>query len=107
MDDKITYWATIAFSALGLLLLILNISLVNNNRHMQEEIGQKQAIIARANSVSQANQGLVQAIAEIALKSNDTAARDLLNSQGITLKAPAPAAATDVKAKPTDDKKKD
>ena len=85
MDEKITYWASVAFSALALILLVLNVSFVNGNRSMQEEVAQRQATINRGPTLNQVNQGIVQALAAASVKEGDTQARDLLAAQGITL----------------------
>jgi hypothetical protein len=89
MDEKITYWASVAFSALALILLVLNVSFVNGNRSMQEEVSQRQATINRGPTLNQVNQGIVQALANAAVKEGDTQARDLLAAQGITIKSDA------------------
>ncbi len=88
MDDKITYWASVTFGAAALLLLVLTVSFVNSNRALQEETNQRQAMINRGQTLNQVNQGIVQALANAAIKDGDTQARDLLAAQGITLKQP-------------------
>ncbi|MDP9127135.1 MAG: hypothetical protein M3N08_02585 [Pseudomonadota bacterium] len=88
MDEKTTYWASIALGAVALVLLVINMSLINGNRHLQEEISQRQAAINSGVTLNQVNKGLVQALAEIAVKNSDTEARGLLAAQGITI-APA------------------
>jgi hypothetical protein len=103
MDEKITYWASVVFGALALVLLVLNISFVNSNRVLQDEVGQRQTNITKGNTLSQVNQGLVQALANAAVKDDDRDARDLLAAQGITLKPNATATA---KAADEKDKKK-
>jgi hypothetical protein len=102
MDEKITYWAAVAFGALALVLLVLNISFINGNRALQDEINQRQAVLNRGQTLNQVNQGLVQALANVAVKDNDAQVRDLLAAQGITLKSKADAAAsaTDTAATP-------
>ena len=104
MDEKITYGASVVFSVLAILILVINISLVNSNRHLQEDMGQKQVIINRANAVNQANQGLVRALAEATVANNDADLRALLASQGITVKA-NPTADNGEQVKPETDKK--
>ncbi len=108
MDEKVTYWLSVAFSMLAVVLLVLNISLVNSNRHMQADLSQRQAMLSRGAAISQMNQSLVQALAEIAVRANDLEVRDLLTGQGITIKPQAQGAADGEasKAKAADDKKK-
>ena len=100
MDEKIAYWAAVAFGALALVLLVLNVSFINGNRAMQDEVNQRQLVINRGQTLSQVNQNLVQALANVAVKDSDTQVRDLLAAQGITLKpnAGANAAAADASA---------
>ena len=62
-------------------------------RHLQDEVNQRQAAIQRGMTLSQVNQGLVQAMAEAVARDNDTGMRDLLASQGITIKSNAANAA--------------
>src|SRR5580704_3783407 len=86
MDEKITYWAAVVFGAVSLVLLVLNVSFINSNRTLQEETNQRQAAINRGPTLGQVDQGIVQALANAAVKNNDTQARDLLAAQGITIK---------------------
>jgi len=96
MDDKVAYLASVALSALALLLLVTDISLVNSNRQLQIEVNQRQAIINNGVNLSQINQGLVQALADFSIKDNDKEIRDLLAAQGITVK-PKTASAEETK----------
>jgi heme exporter protein D len=99
MDEKTIYWAAVTMSALALLLLVINMSMFNSNKQLQEEVTQRQAVINDSIPRSQINKGLVQALAGIAVK-GDTDARSLLAEQGITLNTPAPAAKEDDKEAP-------
>jgi len=104
MDEKIAYWGSVIFSALALVLIITDISLSNANRTLQQDVSQRQSLVASGQQLGQLNQNLVQALAEAAYKNNNLELRDLLATQGITLKnseaAPAAAPAT----KPTEKK---
>jgi hypothetical protein len=86
MDEKVTYWASVVLSALALLLLVVNVAMVDSNRHLQEEVNQRQATIQRGVTLSQVNESLVQAMAQSAIKDGDSGMRQLLTAQGITLK---------------------
>ena len=86
MDEKLTYWGSVIFSALSLVLIVVNISLSNANRTLQADVTQRQSTITGGQQLSQLNQNLVQALAEAAYKDNDNQIRDLLTTQGITLK---------------------
>jgi len=98
MTEKLTYWLTFLFSVVALVLLLANTALIEGNRRLQEQATQQQAIINNANNVSQLNQGLAQALAEIVIKEKDKDIESLLASQGISVRkeaaaAPAPASA--------------
>ncbi len=109
MTDKILYWMSVLFSGLALLLLVVNTTLVKSNRDLQVEMSNRQASINAASNLTPLNQNLAQALAEVSLKNDDTDIRDLLTSQGITIRKPDVKADTDSKAvakkKPVEDKK--
>lgn len=101
MNEKLAYGASVLLSAVALVLLVANVILANANRTIQLQVSQRQNVVGTGQTLSQVNQGLVQAMAEAALKNNDAQMRDLLASQGITVKSePAPAAAPASTAKP-------
>lgn len=97
MGEKIIYWLSVMCSIGALALLILNAALISSDRHLQQTIAMRQATINQGITLNQANQGLTQALADAAVKNNDTAIRDLLASQGITINTTAPALAADKK----------
>ena len=103
MNDKVLYSGSMILSALALLMLVTNICLINSNRNMQMEIGQRQAAINNSGPQSQLNQALVQALAQAAVNDDDKAIRELLSSQGISIKKNA--AAGDKAAAPAEKKK--
>jgi hypothetical protein len=86
MDDKAAYWISVALSAIALILLVVNVSLFNGNTRLQAEVAQRQAAINNGLGLSQLNQGLVQALADAAVKDNDKSIREMLAAQGITIK---------------------
>lgn len=87
MNEKLPYCGAVLFSSIALVLLVINVSLATVNRAAQMEINQRQATLAAGQQLSQLNQGLVQMMAEAAIKNNNTKLRDLLTAQGITLKS--------------------
>ncbi|MFA4993918.1 MAG: hypothetical protein WC521_01240 [Bdellovibrionales bacterium] len=86
MNEKLVYQASVLFSALAVVLLVVNVSLASINRSKQNDVAQRQSTIVSGQTLAQLNQGLVRAIAETSLKNNDLQLRDLLSSQGISLK---------------------
>jgi hypothetical protein len=99
MNDKVLYWGAMVLSALALVLLVANVCVINGNRSLQVQISQNGAAINNSQNLSQLNQALVQALAQASVENDDSNIRDLLSSQGITIKpkaaadksAPAPA----------------
>ena len=86
MNEKLAYQASVFFSVVAVVLLVVNISLANINRSKQNDVAQRQTTIASGQTLAQLNQGLVRAIADQSIKNNDSQLRDLLTSQGISLK---------------------
>lgn len=87
-EEKIVYWSSVALGGLALVLLVVNISLINSNRNLQQEINQRQLAINTGTQLAQVNRNVVQALAEAAVKEGDSAARELLAAQGITVGPP-------------------
>jgi hypothetical protein len=87
MDDKVAYWASVTLGALALLIVVTHIVFTSSNRTLQAEVNQNQLKINSAVNLSQLNKSLVQALADASVKQNDKDIRDLLASQGITVKA--------------------
>lgn len=98
MDDKAAYWASVGLSAVALLLMVTNVALVNCNRNLQTEVAERQNMINNGMKMGQFNGNLVQALADISIKNDDKEIRDLLASQGITVK-PKAAVDSDNKSK--------
>jgi hypothetical protein len=84
--EKFAYAASVILSSLSLLLIVVTLFIVSGNRSLQAEVNKRQAAINTATSLVQLNQSLVQALAEVAVSKDDKDVRDLLSSQGITVK---------------------
>ncbi|MFA5041235.1 MAG: hypothetical protein WC464_06355 [Bdellovibrionales bacterium] len=91
MKEKIAYQASVLFSIVAFILLVVNISLANANRSLQNDLSKRQADIMQGQSLSQLNQALVRQIAEFSLKYDDAQLRNVLTEQGITLNGEAAA----------------
>ena len=89
MGEKIAYWVSIICSIGALAFLVLNAALIISDRHLQQTIAMRQTAINQGVALSQANKGLTEALADAAVKNNDTAIRELLTSQGITINTPS------------------
>ncbi|MGE3623957.1 MAG: hypothetical protein AB7H77_08835 [Bdellovibrionales bacterium] len=86
MNDRVLYLGSMGLGAVALLLLVINVCLINGNRNLQGELAQRQNAINNSGNLNQLNQALVQALAQASINDNDKAARELLASQGITVK---------------------
>lgn len=89
MNSKIAYWASVFLGFVALGLLVTDVSLINSNRKLQEEVNARQAEINKGLTSSQINQGLAQALGEAVIAHNNSNIRDLLAAQGLTVKANA------------------
>ena len=89
MDDKVAYWVSMVLGAIALLSVGTSIVVTGCNRTLQTEVNQRQAKINTSVGLSQLNQSLVQALADVSAKDDDKDIRDLLAAQGITFKARA------------------
>lgn len=97
MTDKMMYWGSVMLSGLALLLFVMDTSLVRGNRDLQVDIAQRQGIIDAAARLSPLNQNLAQALAEVSVRTDDEAIRDMLAAQGIRIQHPQKAAAAEEK----------
>jgi hypothetical protein len=99
MTDKVMYWMSVLFSVVSLLLIITGMAMISGNRSLQTEINQRQMSIDTAARLTQLNQNLAQALAEASIKNEDKDIRDLLSSQGISVKPGKDAAGSQAPAK--------
>jgi hypothetical protein len=83
--ECIPYWATVLFSAVALVMLVVNISFSSAIRAKQSDISQRQSAISSAQALVQLDQGLMRAIAEVSQKNNDSQLRAVLEAQGVSL----------------------
>ena len=78
--------------ALALLLVFLNGTLFIVNRDAQTEIGARQQFIQQTVPLDSLYREILKALAELALKNNDTQIIQMLAAQGINVSVNAPAA---------------
>jgi len=82
-----------AVAALTAVLVIVNIVLFLTNRSVQNEVNARQQYINQSLQLSNLNQQVVTAIANLAARNNDEQLRNLLAEHGITFTTtPAPQA---------------
>lgn len=83
--QRLPFSASFLLSAVALVLLVVNVSLVVSNRSKQTEMGQRQATIVSMQPVVQLHQALVNMMAEASIKNGDPQITALLSAEGITL----------------------
>ncbi|MGB4100298.1 MAG: hypothetical protein WBK91_00080 [Alphaproteobacteria bacterium] len=82
-QNPVLYWVSVALCAISLFLVIGNILLVNGNKGIQSDINARQQQINASQTFAQIYQGLVQSLADMAVKQNDAAVRGILADAGI------------------------
>jgi len=96
------YWVTVGLSGLTLLLVIVYIILVQDNRSVQAELNQRQQFINQSIQLGRIDDALVRALAAAAVSNKDDKLRELLAQNRIAINpttgapereaSPAPAA---------------
>lgn len=82
-----------AWSALILVIVLVNILVALGNQSIQAEVGERQQEIAQTIQLEALNRQLVTVLASMAVKTNDEQLKKLLADSGVNLGgAPAPAA---------------
>jgi len=85
LDRSILFWASTILASLSLVLVVANSVLILSNQSVRAEVDQRQQFLNQSIQLSRLNQELVNALAAVVLKNNNTAIRDLLASNGITV----------------------
>lgn len=92
----------LALSGITLILVVVYLILVEQNRSAQGQVTQRQQFISQSVQFSRVNEALVHALAAAAINGKDDKLRGLLAQAGITINpktgAPVPAAAPPVPA---------
>ncbi len=81
----------IVIATLAVGLAVVNIVLFKSNQTASAEYAQRGQYIQQTVQLEPLYQQIIKALAELAIKNNDTQLRDLLNSQGITITNHQPA----------------
>jgi 3-methyladenine DNA glycosylase Mpg len=87
----------VLLGALALILAIASVVQSARNRTLQVQVAEGQAKLAKAQTMANLDNSLVQLMAKTAADKNDGALRDLLARNGVTFKAP-PAPAPEAEA---------
>jgi hypothetical protein len=99
MLKKNEFWILTALAVIALLLSIVNMILLSQNRAAQAEVTGRGQYIQQAAQLEPLYRELVKALGELAVRNSDTQLRDMLAKHGITLNMPSaapPAAAAPV-----------
>jgi type II secretory pathway component PulM len=83
--DGWVYRVILALSGITLVLVVVYLVLVQQNRSVQAEINQRQQFIGQSVEFSRVNNALVQAIARAAVSDKDDKLRNLLTQNGIAI----------------------
>lgn len=78
----------VLLGALALLLAIVSVVQSARNRMLQAEVTEGQVKLAKAQTMANLDNSLVQLMAKTAADKNDSALRDLLARNGVTFKTP-------------------
>jgi hypothetical protein len=104
MQEGWGYRIVLALSGITLILIVVYLVLVEQNRSLQAEVNHRQQFITQSVQFSRVNEALVRALAAAAVNSKDDKLRALLAQNGITINpktgASIPPAATGVQALP-------
>jgi hypothetical protein len=91
----------LALSGITLILVVVYLIMIEQNRSVQAEVNQRQQFINQSIQFGRVNEALVRALATAAVNDKDDKLRDLLAQNGITINpktgAPVPTAETGAK----------
>jgi hypothetical protein len=103
MLNKKEFWTLTALSAVGVVLVLVNMVLFGQNRQAQAEIQGRAQFIQQGVQVQPLYQEMVKALADLSVRNNDTELREMLAKQGITVSSNANPSPSD--APPAEPKK--
>jgi hypothetical protein len=83
--DSWLYRLLVALSGITLILVVVYIILIQDNRSVQAEVNQRQQFINQSIQLGRINDALIRALATTAVSSKDDKLRDLLAQNGITI----------------------
>jgi cell division protein FtsI/penicillin-binding protein 2 len=81
------YRVTIGLSGLAIVLVLVYISLVQDNRAVQTEVNRRQQFINQSIQLGRISDALIRALAAAVVNSKDDKLRELLAQNGITVNA--------------------
>jgi len=75
----------VALSGITLVLVVVYIFVIQDNRSVQSEVNQRQQFINQSIQLGRVNDALIRALAATAVSNKDDKLRDLLAQNGITI----------------------
>ncbi|MBI2802258.1 MAG: hypothetical protein HYX63_18585 [Gammaproteobacteria bacterium] len=86
------YWLLLLLALAAFILAFVNIGLVNSNQALSGSVANRQQYLQQSVQLQQVYQPMINSLASLAAKNNDSQIHDLLASQGINYTVnPAPA----------------
>ena len=83
--DGWLYRLLVALSGITLILVVVYIVLIQDNRSVQAEVNQRQQFINQSIQLGRISDALIRALATTAVSNKDDKLRDLLAQNGITI----------------------
>ena len=83
--DSWLYRLLVALSGIALILVVVYIVVIQDNRSVQSEVNQRQQFINQSIQLGRVNDALIRALAATAVSNKDDKLRDLLAQNGITI----------------------
>ncbi len=83
--DDWLYRVLVALAGITLILVVVYIVLIQDNRSVQSEVNQRQQFINQSIQLGRISDALIRALATTAVSNNDDKLRDLLAQNGITI----------------------
>lgn len=91
MLNKMQYQLLLLLALAVLILVLVNIGFFYSNQGLSETVNGRQQYLKQSEQLQGIYKPVINSLAELSVKNNDTQIRDLLASQGFTLNAnPAP-----------------
>lgn len=81
------YRVTVGLAGLAIVLVLVYISLVQDNRSVQAEVNRRQQFINQSIQLGRISDALIRALAAAVMSSKDDKLRELLAQNGITVNA--------------------
>jgi hypothetical protein len=85
--NKTQFGLLLLFALTALVLVLVNVGLFYTNQDLSETVAGRQQYLQQSDQLLQVYRPMINSLAELANKGNDSQIRDLLASQGITFNA--------------------